>query len=313
MGTHRRPPSSPKRPGALDPPRARRSRGDTPRRDPYRDIQTPPQATAAGSNALASGLPVNFFFVARRDGWRPRGPVAGNSVFHLDWNALRRQQQYSGTPWVIVGRGGGEVPGLTRAVAEGWQLALARLRGRVAARGAQGAIGVRLRRNGWDFASGLTEFAAYGTAVERTGTESGAGQPFVLALDGVELGTLRGAGYAPLGLVVGTCVSYVIGPSDPGARLLNGPGVNRPMRYMTEVVATCRSEAVNRMQSDARDLGAAGVVGVRLDVRAREIDTHNESGRFDHLIECTAFGTAVAASPDRGQKTVTAAGVDMRG
>jgi uncharacterized protein YbjQ (UPF0145 family) len=69
------------------------------------------------------------------------------------------------------------------------------------------------------------------------------------------------------------------------------------LRHFTEAVYQARHLALSRMASEARQVGARGIVGSDVHLRVHEVG----AGRFrdksiqDHVVELTAVGTAVAA------------------
>jgi len=86
------------------------------------------------------------------------------------------------------------------------------------------------------------------------------------------------AGFDPLGLVVGSSI-YHIGVQVPNWRR------NQEMNVLSEAMYNARDLAMTRMEEEADDLGADGIVGVRLDV-----------SRYDwggQMAEFIAIGTAV--------------------
>ncbi len=86
------------------------------------------------------------------------------------------------------------------------------------------------------------------------------------------------AGFDPLGLVVGSSIYHI------GLQVANWRR-NQEMTVMSEAMYHARELAMTRMEEEADDLGADGIVGVRLDI-----------GRYDwgaHMAEFIAIGTAV--------------------
>jgi uncharacterized protein YbjQ (UPF0145 family) len=229
------------------------------------------------------------------DGWRPRGLVMGSAVMRISWSPWLGAYGFSGYGggyaggWMGGWPSGGEIRELSRAAAEGWERCLDRLRLETEALGAHGAVGVRIKRAAWDPATGMAEFTAVGTAVSLPDAPA-LPQPFTSALSGIEVSKLLRAGYVPLAPVVGTCVSYITGFEAAQAALTWS---NVPLQATSQTLAECRRAAADRMRAAAREAGAAGVVGVQLHMRAEEIE-QKEPDRTDHLVECTALGTAVA-------------------
>jgi uncharacterized protein YbjQ (UPF0145 family) len=85
------------------------------------------------------------------------------------------------------------------------------------------------------------------------------------------------AGFEPLGLVLGTSI-YHIGYQR---RRLG----NQELEVLSKALYHARELAMQRMEEEAADLGADGIVGVRLDVRG--------FGSSAHTAEFLAIGTAI--------------------
>ncbi len=242
------------------------------------------------------------------DGWQPRGLVMGSAVMRIQWSAYLSAYGYGGGGMMGVGMmgggygggwpSGGEIRDLSLAATQGWQRCMDRLRMETEALGAHGAVGIRIRRAAWDPSTGLAEFVAVGTAVTLPGVRP-LPQPFTSALSGTETAKLLRAGHIPVAPVVGVCVSYITGFEAMQAAMT---WANVPLTQTSEAIADCRRAAADRMRSGAREAGGDGIVGVTLAMRAEEIEM-NDPDRTDHLVECTALGTAVA---NTGQATVAA-------
>ncbi len=86
------------------------------------------------------------------------------------------------------------------------------------------------------------------------------------------------AGFDPLGMVVGSSI-YHVGVQVRSWRR------NQEMRVLSEAMYNARDLAMTRMEEEADDLGADGIVGVRLDV------SHHDWG--GKMAEFIAIGTAV--------------------
>src|SRR6202142_834606 len=89
---------------------------------------------------------------------------------------------------------------------------------------------------------------------------------------------VRQAGFRPLGLVIGSSI-YHIGFQQASYRQ------NQEMTVLSQAMYHARELAMTRMEEEADQLGADGVVGVRLDI-----------GRYEwgaDLAEFIAVGTAV--------------------
>ncbi|HLJ66153.1 MAG TPA: heavy metal-binding domain-containing protein [Chloroflexota bacterium] len=89
---------------------------------------------------------------------------------------------------------------------------------------------------------------------------------------------VKQAGFEPLGLVVGSSIYHI------GYQRSNW-SQNQEMEVLTQATYHARELAMTRMEEEADQLGADGIVGVRLEV------TRYEWG--EHLAEFIAIGTAV--------------------
>jgi uncharacterized protein YbjQ (UPF0145 family) len=239
------------------------------------------QAARQGTSShfFTSNLSVNELLLVRQAGFEPLGQVMGSSVHFLTGPFS------SGIS--------GELTFLTQAYHEGQGLALGRLQQEVELLGATGVVGVRLQRKKYRWGEGLMEFTAIGTAVRETHPARPASKttaPFLSALSGQELWTLKQAGYRPLGLVIGECVYYKVGSI---ANAFNY-GTNWERPDYTQALYNARALAMGRMEAEARALGAQGVVGVTMDIfQHRGEDSANATDMFCHFL---VIGTAVTLS-----------------
>jgi uncharacterized protein YbjQ (UPF0145 family) len=156
--------------------------------------------------------------------------------------------------------------------------------------GADGIVGVRLDIEFKEFGSDLAEFIAVGTAVKADHPAPGTGtwrtnrnQPFTSDLSGQDFWTLIQAGYAPLSMVMGSCVYHIAHQKMFAA--LGNVGQNVELPQFTEALYDARELAMSRMQAEAEGYRAEGIVGVRLLSHG-----HRWGG---HTTEFFAIGTAV--------------------
>jgi uncharacterized protein YbjQ (UPF0145 family) len=227
-----------------------------------------------GPGLFTSDLSVNEFLLVRQAGFRPRGLVFGSSIYHigLQGRAWSKNQ---------------ELEKLSQAMYSARELAMARMEAEADILGADGIVAVRLNINFYDWGKHSAEFIAIGTAVSSE-TEPGswcqrAGKAFTSDLSGQDFWTLVQAGYAPLGMVMGTCVYHVAHQSfNQTARTATK---NTELNAFTQALYEARELAMERMQAEAIALGAEGIVGVQL----------VEKSHFwgNHVIEFFAIGTAV--------------------
>jgi uncharacterized protein YbjQ (UPF0145 family) len=157
--------------------------------------------------------------------------------------------------------------------------------------GADGVVGVRLDVGHRGWGHDVAEFIAVGTAVKhREGKlhRTASGRPFTSDLSGQNFWTLLRTGHRPVGLVMGSCVYHV---AHQGlVKSLGQVGRNVELPNFTQALYDARELAMTRMQSEASELQAKGIVGVDL----RE----NNHAWGSHAIEFLAVGTAIVAAAD---------------
>jgi uncharacterized protein YbjQ (UPF0145 family) len=252
--------------------------------DALRRLQELEPSSPGGPGLFTSDLSVNEFLLVRQAGFRPRGLVFGSSIYHI---GLQRRS------W----RNNQELQNLSQAMYSARDLAMARMEAEADILHADGIVGVRLDANFYEWGKHSAEFIAIGTAVTAD-TEPGSwrnrsGKPFTSDLSGQDFWTLIQSGYAPLGMVMGTCVYHVAhrGISQTMTATVQSTELNT----FTQALYEARELAMERMQAEAIGLGAEGVVGVQL----------VEKSHFwgDHVIEFFAIGTAVR--PIRSDHVIT--------
>ena len=241
------------------------------------------QPGRAGS-IFTSDLSVNEFLLVREVGFRPVGLVLGTSIYHVG---------------LQVGRWGKnqELDVLSQAMYHARELAMTRMEAEADALHADGIVGVRLDVEMKEFGNDIAEFIAVGTAVKAEEGAGGGGvtqwrnnkkQPFTSDLSGQDFWTLIRAGYAPLGMVMGTCV-YHIAHRGLG-QTLGTVGQNVELPNFTQALYEARELAMTRMQDEAGRLDASGIVGVRLEEKSHMWGSHT--------IEFLSLGTAVVKTSD---------------
>jgi uncharacterized protein YbjQ (UPF0145 family) len=232
----------------------------------------------AGS-IFTSDLSVNEFLLVREAGFRPLGLVLGSSIYHVG---------------LQIGRWGKnqELDVLSQAMYHARELAMTRMEAEASQLGADGIVGVRLDVEMKEFGNDIAEFIAVGTAVKAEPNAGGGGvkewrnvkkQPFTSDLSGQDFWTLLQTGYAPLGMVMGTCVYHVAHRSL--GNVLSNVGQNTELPQFTQALYDARELAMERMQREAEALAAEGIVGVQLSQH-----NHAWGGR---TTEFFAVGTAV--------------------
>jgi uncharacterized protein YbjQ (UPF0145 family) len=225
---------------------------------------------------FTSDLSVNEFLLVKESGFEPLGLVLGSSIYHIGFQQASWSQNQ-------------EMAVLTQAMYHARELAMTRMEEEADQLGADGVVGVRLDVGRYEWGAELAEFIAVGTAVKHRGGElhrAANGRPFASDLSGQDFSTLLRAGYRPVGLVMGNCVYHVAHQGLRAAWKQIGRNVEMP--NYTQALYEARELAMERMQAEADQLQAEGIVGARIVERSH--------GWGSHVIEFFAIGTAVVAT-----------------
>jgi uncharacterized protein YbjQ (UPF0145 family) len=222
---------------------------------------------------FTSDLSVNEFLLVKQAGFDPLGLVVGSSIYHIGYQQSNWSQNQ-------------EMEVLSQAMYHARELAMTRMEEEADQLQADGIVGVRLDVGRYEWGEHLAEFIAIGTAVKHREGElhrAPNGRPFTSDLSGQDFWTLLSAGYRPVGLVMGSCVYHV---AHQGLRsMFKQVGQNQEMPNYTQALYDARELAMERMQTEAEELKAEGIVGVQLNERSH--------GWGSHIIEFFAVGTAV--------------------
>jgi uncharacterized protein YbjQ (UPF0145 family) len=235
---------------------------------------------------FTSDFSVNEFLLVRKAGFEPVGLCVGSCIYHLGIQYGKWGQNQ-------------EMDVLSQAMYHARELAMTRMREEASSMGADGIVGVKLtvKRLEWD--SDILEFMAIGTGVVHAqghDTFKGPkGQPFTSDLSGQDFWTLLHAGYRPLEMVMGSCVYHVA--HQGMLKSLANVGRNVELTNFSQALYDAREIAMERMQHEAMEAHAEGVVGV---------DLHEGSHNWQpHVIEFFAVGTAVTPiSTERDASTI---------
>ncbi len=247
---------------------------------------------------FTSDLSVNEFLLVKQAGFDPLGLVMGSSIYNIAAAPPQNLGQYEP---------GRELVTVTKALYHARELAMARLEEEADELGADGVIGVRLQVNLHAWGQNVAEFIAIGTAVKHAGGESfrtAKGKPFQSALSGQDFWTLLRSGYRPVGFVMGNAVYYV----RPEALAVPDEGRNGELSPYTHCLYDARELAMERLQSEAEDAGATGIVGVEIEEKQHTWGTRpgknvgsggNAARVYGETIEFFVFGTAVVPAAAR--------------
>ncbi len=231
-------------------------------------------ADIAAGKVFTSDLSVNEFVLVQEAGFEPLSMVVGSSMFHVGIQIGRWKQSM-------------ELDVLTQAMYHGRTNAMSRMLAEATKVGADGVVGMRLELVMYEGGQDVLEFMAVGTAV-RASANPGAylapnGQPFTSDLSGQDFFTLVRGGHLPVSFVFGTCVYHVA--HQGMMQSMRQIGQNVEMPQYTQAIYDARELAMGRMQYEVERDGAAGAVGVRLEVK------NHVWG--EHATEFISMGTAV--------------------
>ena len=266
---------------------------------------------------FTSDLSVNEFLLVKEAGFDPVGMVVGSSIYHIGYQrSMFNVSQELGV--------------LSQAMYSARELAMSRMEAEADALGADGVVGVRLDVGRYEWGADLAEFIAIGTAVRsRDGSNHRTkfGKPFTSDLSGQEFATLLKAGYRPLGLVMGVSVyaayqngyefqmisGWTFGWTGMGGMggTSGGGGLgsyNQEVKHFTDAMYATRGLAMGRVYREAQELGAEGIVGMRVEVSPslskddpefwNELNERDAGMPANHwrtfLVDMFAIGTAVA-------------------
>src|ERR1041385_5305608 len=231
-------------------------------------------AGANPSGVFTSDLSVSEYVLLGEAGFEPLGFVVGSSIYHVGLQTGRWNQNQ-------------ELQLLTQAMYNARELAMARMRAEADHLNADGIVGVQLRMQMYAWGQSCLEFVATGTAVRHL-TGQGAhrapdGRAFTSDLSAQDFFRLLAAGAVPVAFVLGTCVYHI---AHQGImQSLRQLGQNQEMPQFTQGVYEARELALVRMQAEAAQARASGIVGVTV-------------GVFNHVwgahaTEFLATGTAI--------------------
>ncbi len=222
---------------------------------------------------FTSDLSVNEFLLVKDAGFDPLGLVVGSSIYHIG---------YQQSSW----RQSQEMEVLSQAMYHARELAMTRMEEEADSLGADGVVGVRLDIGRYEWGEHMAEFIAIGTAIKhREGKLHRApnGRPFTSDLNGQDFWTLMRAGHRPVGMVMGSCVYHVAHRGF--LQSMKQAGQNVELVNFTQALYDARELAMARMQTEAEQVEAEGIVGVQLQER--------NHGWGSHVIEFFAVGTAI--------------------
>jgi uncharacterized protein YbjQ (UPF0145 family) len=231
-------------------------------------------AGADPAGVFTSDLSVSEYTLLGEAGFEPLGFVVGSSIYHVGLQVGRWNRNQ-------------ELQVLTQAMYNARELAMSRMRAEADHLGADGIVGVQLKLQMYAWGQDVLEFLATGTAVramEGTGAHRAPdGRAFTSDLSGQDFFRLLASGAVPVSFVLVTCVYHI---AHQGVmQSLRQVGQNQEMPQFTQGIYEARELALTRMQAEATQARASGIVGVTVAVL-----NHVWGG---HATEFLATGTAI--------------------
>jgi uncharacterized protein YbjQ (UPF0145 family) len=248
-------------------------------------------AGAAEAGVFTSDLSVSEYVLLGEAGFEPLGFVVGSSIYHIGIQVGRWSQNQ-------------ELQVLTQAMYNARELAMARMQAEADHLGADGIVGVSLTMQMYAWGSGALEFIATGTAVRAlsgTGAHKAPdGRAFTSDLSAQDFFRLLAAGAVPVAFVLGTCVYHIAHQSV--MQSMRQAAQNQEMLQFTQGVYEARELALSRMQAEATQARASGIVGVSVEVK------NHVWG--EHATEFLATGTAIRRLSETTPKPTFTLGLD---
>lgn len=236
-------------------------------------------AGADASGLFSSDLSVSEYVLLGEAGFEPLGFVIGSSIYHVGLQIAKWSQNQ-------------ELQVLTQAMYNARELAMTRMRAEANHLKADGIVGVNLSIQSYVWGQDVMEFIATGTAVRAlagTGAHRAPdGQAFTSDVSAQDFFRLLAAGAVPVSFVLGTCVYHIAHQS--AMQSLRQAGQNQEMVTFTQGIYEARELALTRMQAEATEAKASGIVGVSVEV--------NNHVWGEHATEFLATGTSVRRLAD---------------
>lgn len=261
-----------------------------------------------GKPPFSAHFGVNELLLLARYGYEPLGQVLGASVFQTG-------AQWTGGGWRNSERQAAAEKGIsfelsqaTTAFYQARSLAMERMKEEAQLLGASMVIGARIERHQRglqdEHSPGVWEFYARGTAIRKVNDTRKSADPVLCSLNAAEVFQLEGAGYHPAGIVAGNCY-WVHIPNQNSSWLMTTGAfsrsgrTNQEMGDITNAVYQTREIAMSRLEQEARELKADGVLGLAVetdfpkDVAVGQAVRQGSSMAPPIAIHFFALGTAV--------------------
>jgi uncharacterized protein YbjQ (UPF0145 family) len=245
--------------------------------------------------SFTSDLSVSGFALCHQLGLQPLSQVMGSSIYQMGYQGMQMGYGAFGSRTMGV---------LTelRTISDAWnevrRLALNRLELEARHAGANAVIGVQVRTGSHDWAEGAIEYVVVGTAM-RCKDAKPSESPVMTELSVSDYANLQRAGIEPLGIVAWTSVFFVVDTAE--MQMMSGFGgramfsENQELSGYTQGVYSAREQAMERLGFQAQQLGASGIVGVRIGhtMRRQSIGGGVNNQLSGMVVTFDVIGTAV--------------------
>ncbi len=227
----------------------------------------------APSRAVTSDLSVDEGLLLHSIGWEALDVVFGSSIVSI--------------PPMVWSWGAGEITAASEAHNQAVRAAAKHMGEQCSQVRGHGVVGVRVevevRRHHVDV-------ELMGTAVRPVRAKDRS-YPFVSDLSARDFALLHNAGWGPIGLAFGA--SFVYAPRRSMGTTMRQSSQNVELTNFTEAMYAAREAGMEHMQRSALDMGAQGIVAVRV--------SEGPMWFANHAIGFTAWGTAVRLEADAHQ------------
>jgi uncharacterized protein YbjQ (UPF0145 family) len=226
-------------------------------------------AGSGKSRPVTSDLSIDEALVLHSIGWKPVELVCGAGVFPIpgySWQWASGEIGYASSAWHSA-----------------FGAAIERIGAECARVDAQGVVGVRVDVSIHRHA---VHVVLVGTAVAPS-TGGRPGRPFVSDLSGRDFALLQNAGWETCGLAHGA--AFVYAPRRTAGDTISQRTQNVELTTFTNALYAARESAMERFQTSALRMGAAGVVAVRMN--------EGPMNFAHHAIGFAVYGTAVRPGP----------------
>ena len=220
-------------------------------------------AKVTGGHALwTSNLSIDDALALDHLQYQPLEHVIGASVYHVGYNANNTGQWQSG-----------DIGMLSTAMYTARDLAIGRMLQEAQLLGAHGIVDVKLEEKAYEWGSHLIDVVANGTAIRLRGNAPLLPRPFVSNLPVQKALALLQLGYVPLHLAMGFAAFYQVTSraDEQQMRGWRSSWLNSEMGSFNRATMQARHIGILRMQQDAAQHGAEGILGSDVHFEVHEI------------------------------------------